>query len=117
MKQVIPCLLFIACLLACPGFVSEASAELDVQFDEVRKVAEHTVLVTLTWTVTVVSDRDWEGCELLISFRDARDREVHGIRRSLSLKKGRNTITDHEICETAVWEATRKYSGKLNCGF
>ena len=116
MKQYFPCFLLIAALLVAPVCIPQASAELEVDLD-VQPVAEHSVLVTLMWTATIVSDQDWEGCELLISFRDSQDREIHRITRSLSLKNGRNLVTDHEICDAVIWEKTRKFSGKLNCGF
>jgi hypothetical protein len=99
-------------LLLAPAAPAKLEVELDVQ-----KVSEHSVLVTLTWAARIRADRDWEGCELLISFRDLRDREVHRITKSLSLQTGMNQVTGHEICETSVWDRTRKFSGKLNCGF
>ncbi|MCF8062825.1 MAG: hypothetical protein K9M82_09935 [Deltaproteobacteria bacterium] len=93
-----------------------ASARLEVELD-VQKVSEHSVLVTLTWAARIEADRDWEGCELVISFRDLRDREIYRITRTLSLRNGLNEVTGHEICESSVWERTRKFAGKLNCGF
>lgn len=93
-----------------------ASAKLEVELD-VQKVAEHSVLVTLTWKASILADRDWDGCELVISFRDLRDREVHRITKTMRLKSGRNEVSGHEICEASVWERTRKFAGKLNCGF
>jgi len=115
-KQYIACVMLVTALLVAPVCIPQASAELEVDLD-VQPVAEHSVLVTLMWTATIVSDQDWEGCELLISFRDSQDREIHRITRSLSLKNGRNLVTDHEICDAVIWEKTRKFSGKLNCGF
>jgi len=109
-----------ALLIAVLGIVlvlaPSASAKLEVNL-EVNKVAEHAKLVTLTWKATIESDRDWDGCELHISFRDAKDREIHQIKTMLSLQTGPNEITGHEICEISVWERTRKFAGKLNCGF
>ena len=116
MLRRISCLFLIAVCLAGLVFVPKAAAKLEVELD-VQKVAEHSVLVTLTWTATIIADRDWDGCELQISFRDSRDREIHLVTKSLSLKTGRNEITGHEICEVSIWEKTRKFSGKLNCGF
>ena len=112
----IPWVFLMVGLLWGGPLVAAASAELKVELD-VRKVAEHSVLVTLMWSATIVADREWEGCELLISFRDIRDREIHRITRTLSLESGRNEIAGHEICGVSVWEKTRKFSGKLNCGF
>ncbi len=93
-----------------------APSGLQVQLD-VQEVAKHSVLVTLSWTVKIQADRDWQGCELLILFRDDRDREIHRISKTLSVKKGQSEVTGHDICETSVWDKTRKFSGKLNCGF
>jgi len=93
-----------------------APAKLEVEL-EVRKVSEHSVLVTLTWEARIQSDRDWDGCELVISFRDLRDREIHRINKSMRLEKGLNEISGHEICEASVWDRTHKFSGQLNCGF
>ena len=93
-----------------------ASAKLEVELD-VQKVSEHSVLVTLTWEARIQSDRDWDGCELVISFRDLRDREIHRINKTMRLEKGLNEVSGHEICEASVWERTQKFSGKLNCGF
>ncbi len=109
--SVLAALLFLGLVLAPP-----ASARLEVELD-VQEVAEHAVLVTLTWKAIIRSDRDWEACELLISFRDLRDREIHRITKQVRLKNGRNEISGHEICEASVWERTRKFAGKLNCGF
>ena len=108
--------LLVAVLGALLVFAPSALAKLDVSL-EVNKVAEHAKLVTLTWKATIESDRDWDGCELLIFFRDAKDREIHQIRSMLSLRTGKNEVTGHEICEISVWERTHKFSGKLNCGF
>ena len=103
---------FLLGLIPAPAAPSGLQVQLDVQ-----EVAKHAVLVTLSWTVTIQADRDWEGCELLISFRDDQDREIHRITKTMSVKKGRSEITGHDICETSVWDKTRKFSGKLNCGF
>ncbi len=94
-----------------PAFPSGLQVQLDVQ-----EVVKHSVLVTISWTVTIQADRDWESCELLISFRDDADREIHRITKILSVKKGRSEVTGHDICEASVWDKTRKFSGKLNCG-
>lgn len=110
------CILLIAVLGAALVLAPAASARLEVSL-EVSRVAEHAKLVTLTWKATIESDRDWDGCELHISFRDAQDREIHQITTMLSLRTGRNEVTGHEICETSVWERTHKFAGKLNCGF
>ncbi|MFO7785794.1 MAG: hypothetical protein ACQET7_06805 [Thermodesulfobacteriota bacterium] len=99
-------------LIPAPAAPSGLQVQLDVQ-----EVAKHSVLVTLSWTVTIQADRDWESCELLILFRDDQEREIHRINKMLSVKKGRNEVTGHDICETSVWDRTRKFSGKLNCGF
>ncbi len=91
-------------------------AKLEVEL-EVRKVSEHSVLVTLTWEARIQSDRDWDGCELVVSFRDLQGREIHRINKTMRLEKGLNEVSGHEICEASVWERTQKFSGKLNCGF
>ncbi len=93
-----------------------ARAELRVSL-EVSKVSSHPELVTLVWEATITSDRAWEGCELLISFRDAAGREIHRITRMVELGEGRNRVTGHEICEAWIWDRTSKFAGKLNCGF
>lgn len=110
------CILLIAALGVALALAPAASAKLEVSL-EVNKVAEHAKLVTLTWIATIQSDRDWEGCELYISFRDGQDREIHQIKTMLSLHTGPNEVTGHEICEVSVWERTHKFAGRLNCGF
>jgi hypothetical protein len=75
------------------------------------------MLVTLIWTATVEADQDWDSCELIIAFRDQKDREIHRISEMVSIKKGTSTISGHEICKSALWEKTRKFTGNLNCGF
>lgn len=105
-------ILLVLGLILAPSVSARLEVELDVQ-----KVSEHAVLVTLTWNATIQSDREWEACELMISFRDLRDREIHRITKQVRLKNGRNEISGHEICEASVWERTRKFAGKLNCGF
>lgn len=116
MNPRLSCVLFIAVIGAAILLAPVASAKLEVRL-EVNKVAEHAKLVTLTWTAAIESDRDWEACELYISFRDAQDREVHRITTMLSLHSGQNEVSGHEICEISVWERTHKFAGKLNCGF
>jgi hypothetical protein len=111
MPTILPAALALVLILA-----PAASAKLEVELD-VEKVSEHAVLVTLTWEARIQSDRDWDGCELVISFRDPRDREIHRITKTMSLRKGLNRVSGHEICESSTWERTRKFSGKLNCGF
>jgi hypothetical protein len=96
--------------------VPNALARLEVSL-EVDKVAEHSMLVTLTWTAVIDADRDWDNCELVIAFRDLRDRELHRVEEMVSIKKGVNKITGHDICKSALWEKTRKFTGNLNCGF
>ena len=103
-------------LLVLFGTVHRAHARLDVSL-EVDKVAEHSMLVTLTWTAVIDADREWDNCELIIAFRDLRDREVHRIVEMVSVKKGTNRISGHDICRSALWEKTRKFTGNLNCGF
>jgi hypothetical protein len=100
------------------GFIPSpaASSGLQVELD-VQEVSVHAALVTLSWKVVIQSERDWEGCELLISFRDGQDREVHRITKELRVQKGRSEVTGHDICEAQVWKRTHKFSGKLNCGF
>lgn len=93
-----------------------ASSGLEVQLD-VQEVSKHSVLVTLSWTVTVQSDRDWDSCELVVLFLDGQGREIHRISKMLGVKKGRSELTGHEICETSVWDNTHRFSGRLNCGF
>ncbi|MFP3929008.1 MAG: hypothetical protein ACLFUP_08890 [Desulfobacteraceae bacterium] len=95
---------------------ASAPAGLQVSLD-VRKVSAHSKLVTVVWEAEITSDRDWDGCELLISFRDKAGREIHRITGMVELKEGRNTLTGHEICEAEVWDRTTKFSGRLNCGF
>lgn len=93
-----------------------ASSGLEVQLLEVQEVSKHSVLVTLSWTVAVQSDRDWDSCELVVLFLDVQGREIHRISKMLGVKKGRSEFTGHEICETSVWDKTQRYSGRLSCG-
>lgn len=97
-------------------FPPSASARLDVSL-EIEKVAEHSMLVTLTWSATIDADRDWDKCELILAFKDLKDREIHRVVEMVSIKKGVNKVTGYEICETEIWEKTRKFAGNLNCGF
>jgi len=103
-------------LLTLLATAPEAAAKLQVSL-EVNKVSEHSQLVTIEWRASVTADREWDKCRLVISFRDARDREINRIEETVSVGKGVNEIVGHEICPSAVWDKTRKFSGNLDCGF
>lgn len=84
---------------------------------EVKKIRQHNLLVTFSWNVTVQSDKTHDACDLTISFRDAKNREVYLVSETLRLKSGKNTFEGHEICEVSIWESVVKYLATLDCVF
>jgi len=84
---------------------------------EVKKVAQHKLLVTFAWKATITSDKGWDACDLSISFLDGKGREVYKIHERLNLKVGKNNLEGNEICDSAIWQRMRKYITTLDCVF
>ena len=84
---------------------------------DVFKVSEHQLLVTFEWRVSIFSDKAWDGCDLRISFRDDKDREVHLVKEVLKLKLGQNEFSGEDICNRDVWKRVAKYMTTLDCQF
>jgi hypothetical protein len=84
---------------------------------EVKKVAQHKLLVTFAWKAVITSDKNWDACDLTISFLDSRGREVYVIRERVHLKVGKNAFEGNEICDSEIWRRMRKYITTLDCVF
>lgn len=84
---------------------------------EVKKVVQHKLLVTFAWKAAITSDKDWDACDLSISFLDGKGREVYTIRERINLKVGPNAFEGNEICDAEVWQRMRKYITTLDCVF
>jgi hypothetical protein len=109
----------VALLLAFFALVltsSLAGAKPTVKSDVV-KVAEHQLLVTFQWRVSIVSDKAWEGCDLRISFQDSKGQEIFFVKEILKLKTGQNEFSGTDICGRDVWRRTVKYVTTLDCQF
>ena len=84
---------------------------------EVKKVAQHKLLVTFAWKANITSDKAWDACDLSISFLDAKGSEVYVVRERLNLKVGENAFEGSGICDRAIWQRIRKYITTLDCVF
>ena len=84
---------------------------------DVKKVAQHDLLVTFSWYVTVHTIEPQQACDLTISFRDRKGREIYKVSEMLRLKPGTNTFEGSEICDSAVWKRITEYVTKLDCVF
>ncbi|MBN2034023.1 MAG: hypothetical protein JW836_12155 [Deltaproteobacteria bacterium] len=84
---------------------------------EIREVARHQRLVTLSWDVTIHSDKTWDGCDLKISFHDGKKNEIYAFKETIALKVGRNSFSGTEICPVEIWNRVAKYITTLDCVF
>lgn len=84
---------------------------------EVIKVSEHQLLVTFEWRVSIFSDKAWDGCDLRISFQDAKGQEIYFVKEVLKLKVGPNGFSGTDICDRDVWKKVVKYVTTLDCQF
>ena len=84
---------------------------------EIKEVARHEMLVTISWHVNIQSDKAWEGCDLKISFRDSKGEEVYAVKETIALKIGLNAFSGTEICATDTWKRVVKYVTTLDCVF
>lgn len=83
----------------------------------VRKVAQHRLLVTFSWQVTVTARKPWDACDLRISFRDAEDREIHAVSERLQIPEGNHTFSGSDICDKDLWGRFVKYVATVDCVF
>jgi hypothetical protein len=113
MKTKFALLLVLAVLLL---FSSLADAKPTVKCTVV-KISEHQLLVTFQWRVSIFSDKAWDGCDLRISFRDDKDRELYLVHEVLKLKTGQNEFSGTDICNKDVWKRAVKYLTTLDCQF
>jgi hypothetical protein len=109
-------LLFSPAALACLWAGAPLEAKPKITY-EIKEVATHRMLVTFSWDVDIQSDKVWDGCDLKISFHDAKGNEVYTIKETIALKVGRNTFSGTEICSMEVWKRTTKYVATLDCVF
>lgn len=93
-----------------------AIAEPTVRYD-VKKISQYDLLVTFSWRVNIVSDKIHDACDLKISFKDDRGREIYLVRETLKLKVGSNAFEGHEICNSEVWERITRSVATLDCVF
>jgi hypothetical protein len=84
---------------------------------EIKKIAEHSLLVTFSWQVSVNSDKAWDGCDLKISFRDGKGQEIYTVKETIALKVGQNAFSGTEVCQADIWKRVAKYVTTLDCVF
>jgi hypothetical protein len=113
MKPKLALLLALAVLLL---FSVSAGAKPTVKCN-VIKISEHQLLVTFAWHVSIFSDKAWDGCDLRISFRDDKDRELYLVHEVLKLKVGQNEFSGTDICSKDVWQRALKRLTTLDCQF
>jgi hypothetical protein len=94
-----------------------ATAKLVVKAYDLKVIAQHKLLVTLAWEVTVESDKPHDACDLIINLHDEKGTVVHIIKVVVELKVGENVLTGHEVCDVKLWKQTRKHALKLDCIF
>lgn len=84
---------------------------------EVIKVSEHSLIVTFEWRVSIFSDKARDGCDLRISFQDAKGQEIFFVKEVLKLKVGPNGFSGTDLCDRDVWKKAVKYVTTLDCQF
>ena len=84
---------------------------------EVTLISKHSLLVNFSWLVTVYSDKNWDGCDLKISFRDKAGKEIHLVREVIKLKVGNNEYSGNDICDAETWKLIEKRVTTLDCLF
>lgn len=109
-------LAFLLALCALVFTSSLAEAKPKVKSDVV-KVAEHQLLVTFQWRVSIFSEKAWDGCDLRISFQDSKGQEIFYVKEILKLKTGQNEFSGTDICSREVWTRSVKYVTTLDCQF
>ncbi len=107
---------FITGLLFFFLMVPAVNAKPKVKSD-IEKISQHNLLVTFSWRVTVHSDKNWEVCDLIISFRDNEGKEIYVVYDKLKLRVGSNFFSGHDICETKIWKRIENYLTTLDCMF
>ena len=112
MKKISILCFLIVFLISSPAVIARLSVKCDIE-----KIAQHELLVTLSWKVSVYSDKDWDACDLIISFKDSQGHKIHTLSERLRLKAGPNSFTGHEICDTKIWKRTERYVATLDCVF
>ena len=103
---------FLLFFLMVPALVAGPIVDCDV-----KKISQHELLVTFSWEVTVQSDKDWDVCDLTISFHDGEGHEIYAVFDRLEIKIGSNYFSGHEICSTKTWNRIEKYLTTLDCVF
>lgn len=106
------CLAALACLWLNPPLHAKPKIT-----PEIREVARHRMLVTFTWDVKIESDKAWDGCDLKITFHDAKGKEIYAVKETIALKVGRNSFSGTEICSLDIWKQVAKYVTTLDCVF
>lgn len=84
---------------------------------DVNKVAEHKMLVTFEWRVSIFSDKAWDGCDLRISFQDTKGKEIFFVKEILKLKVGQNEFSGMDLCSSDIWKRAVKRVTTLDCQF
>jgi len=108
--------IILAGLLLLIATVPNANAELKVTCD-VEVLNRHELSVTLGWRVTVVSDKKWDACDLVISFRNKAQVELFQVKERMALKIGNNLFTGYDICALETWKQVNKYVTSFDCVF
>ena len=83
----------------------------------IKTITQHNLLVMFSWEVLIHSDKNWDVCDLAITFHDSQGQEVYAVHDRLKVKIGANTFKGDDICETKLWKRIRRYVAKLDCVF
>ncbi len=111
MKKILIMTVLLAIFAAVP-----AGGEPTLRYN-IKKIKQHDRLVTFSWQVTVICDKDHDACDLRISFKDDHGREIYQVRETLKIKTGSNAFEGLEICNSEVWEHLYKSVATLDCIF
>jgi hypothetical protein len=67
--------------------------------------------------VTVHSDKDWQACDVTVSFRDKKGNEIFHIKETIALRTGDNAIPGYEICSSEIWDGIQELMTTVDCIF
>ena len=83
----------------------------------IEKVSQHERVVTFQWKVNIHSDKNWQACDVMVSFRDEKGNEILNIKETVELGTGDNAISGYEICSSEIWDGIQELMTTVDCIF
>ena len=108
--------IFVSTIVVFFLLIPITSAKLTVKYS-VNEISRHALMATLVWTLTVQSDKNYEACDMIISFKDKNGKDIYIIEERLRIKIGSHSYSGHEICSLKIWDRVEKQVASLNCLF